>query len=273
MGTHPFVKLALAGDPLGCTEGDPLGLLAPFESMLSCGPAYLFQELFTDATNDTGFSNTRATTQYVETDTDNIFPVPGGAIPIKGARPVRNLAASSDTPSTQNITVVVGRIYAVRIGDESAASATAVCSGAFTGTLTGDATDIQTFTTGKTATTTTLTVTITGSIRKLQVQDITHRSASSVVPDEYVDSATDYGTGVNGFKYFRNALANTVDGSGVVTEATGAALTGIALAMVPGATNLETLSAGTIATNNITAVADGPSIVAGQDRVRITATS
>ena len=199
---------------------------------------FLWTESFEDAENDLGFSNTRATDQYVTTDTDNLFPVPAGAIPIQNARPVRNLAASSDTPSTQNITVVVGRIYAVRIGDESAASATAVCSGAFTGTLTGDATDIQTFTTGKTATTTTLTVTITGSIRKLQVQDITHRSASSVVPDEYVDSATDYGTGVAGFRYFLTALANTVDGSGKVTELTGAALTGIALANVPGATNL-----------------------------------
>ena len=70
------------------------------------------------------------------------------------------------------------------------------------------------------------------------IQEITHRAALSTAPDEFIDPDTDYGTGVAGFRYFLTALANTVDGSGKVTELTGAALTGIALANVPGATNL-----------------------------------
>lgn len=84
MGTHPFVKLALIGDSLGCTEGDPLGLLAPFESMLSCGPAYLWTQDFSTAQLIPGATHARASTQLVETDTGALYEVPVDAIPIRG---------------------------------------------------------------------------------------------------------------------------------------------------------------------------------------------
>jgi hypothetical protein len=76
-------------------------------------------------------------------------------------------------PATQDITVVSGKEYQVSIGAGSAGGATAVCSDAFTGTLTGDASNMQAFDTAKTASSTTLTVTITGAVTDLQVEDVT----------------------------------------------------------------------------------------------------
>jgi hypothetical protein len=88
-------------------------------------------------------------------------------------RRVENLAAATATPATQDITVVSGKEYQVSIGAGSAGGATAVCSDAFTGTLTGDASNMQAFDTAKTASSTTLTVTITGAVTDLQVEDVT----------------------------------------------------------------------------------------------------
>jgi hypothetical protein len=88
-------------------------------------------------------------------------------------RRVENLAAATATPATQDITVVSGHEYQVSIGAGSAGGATAVCSDAFTGTLTGDASNMQAFDTAKTASSTTLTVTITGAVTDLQVEDVT----------------------------------------------------------------------------------------------------
>jgi len=94
----------------------------------------------------------------------------------EGHRVVENLASGTDTPATQNITVVSGNQYQVTIGKASASGSTAVCSGAFTGTLTGDGVNRIAITatgTPVTATTTTLTVTITGSVKELMVEDVT----------------------------------------------------------------------------------------------------
>ena len=280
MGTHPFVKLALAGDPLGCTEGDPLGLLAPFESMLSCGPAYLWTQDFSTAQLIPGATHARASTQLVETDTGALFEVPVDAIPIRGARPAYNRAvsiASLIVPATGSRTSGVAdsdggtdgyRLKAVSGSptfyySTSANAAETVSTSIYIRRVTGSG---AVYLYGSNNALLNISASLTSEYQRFNIsaqntssfnikiyigtvgdeidvcfyqeQDITHRAALSTAPDEFIDPDTDYGTGVNGFAYFTTALANTVDGSGVVTEATGAALTGIALANVPGATNL-----------------------------------
>jgi len=68
---------------------------------------------------------------------------------------------------------------------------------------------------------------ITVQVIKAQVEDVTGQSNQN--PGEYVstDVLSDpwHGANVDGVKYFTTENGNTVDGSGVVTEATGAALT------------------------------------------------
>jgi hypothetical protein len=141
-----------------------------------------------------------------------------------GARVVTNLAASPiNILVTQNITVVVDRIYQVQIGASSVIGSTAVISNAATGTLTGDAVDRQSFDTALTATTTTLTITITGDVTDLQVEDVTDQSNQN--PSEYVSrgvlSAPWQGAGVDGIKYFDTLNGNTVVDD-VVIEGVGA---------------------------------------------------
>ena len=170
---------------------------------------------------------TRATAATVN-DWERVADVPSGGIRFRGGRSAYNLAASTDSPATQNITVVSGNVYQVRIGAASASGSTAVLSNAATGTLTGDATDPQSFDTAKTASTTTLTITITGSVTDLQVEDVTGQSNQN--PSEYVSvgtlSSPFHGAGIDGYKWFETENGNTVT-SNVVTEATGAALTGL----------------------------------------------
>lgn len=96
-----------------------------------------------------------------------------------GMRRVENLARYTDTPTTQNIVVVVGSAYQISIGASSAAGSTVVCSGAFTGTLTGDGATRQQFAPAKTATTTILTLTTTGSVKELQVENVTGQTVTT----------------------------------------------------------------------------------------------
>lgn len=163
---------------------------------------------------------------------------------IENARRVENLAASTASPSTQNITVVSGNEYQVRIGATSAGSSTAVCSDAFTGTLTGDAADPQAFDTAKTATSTTLTVTITGSVTDLQVEDVTGQTDQN--PSEYVsvgvESGQYHGAMVDGIAYFDYENGNTVVSNKVI-EAVGSDLTtALGALFEPAATNYCTHS-------------------------------
>ena len=128
----------------------------------------------------------------------------------KLGRVVDNLAASPDSPATQNITVISGHEYAVRI--EGASGSTAVLSNAAVDTLTNNGADPITHDSGTpvTATTATLTVTISGAVTNLLVVDVSGQ-AIQLAP-EYVTAK----------KVFSHANGNTVDGSGVVTEAKGA---------------------------------------------------
>ena len=124
---------------------------------------------------------TRATTATVEDHEGVIREVLSGEARFQGQRRVYNLAASTDTPSTQGITVISGRVYQISIGADSASGATAILTGATTGTLTGDAANGQSFDTAKTATTTTLTITISGSVKNLQVEDVTGQTVPFIV--------------------------------------------------------------------------------------------
>ena len=132
------------------------------------------------------FYNTRTTsTTFINSDS-YVEGITNNKLIYDGARIVQNLAAATATPATQNITVVSGRKYLVSIGAGSAVGATAVCSNAFTGTLTGDGANRITFNSGtaKTAGSTTLTVTITGAIADLQVEDVTAKAVQDA-PGEY----------------------------------------------------------------------------------------
>jgi len=149
--------------------------------------------------------------------------VPDGVVPIKLGRWVQNLwpvADGSDAPTTQTITVISGSVYQLRIGSTSVSGATAVCSGAFTGTLTGDATNPQAFDTAKTSGSTSLTVTISGSITDIQLEDVTGQANQN--PSEY--QKVDAASSLYGFAYYTKANGNTVSGN-IVTEAVGADLT------------------------------------------------
>jgi len=156
----------------------------------------------------------------------------------KGARVEQNLWPATDStalPTTQTITVTSGKDYLLMIGAGSAVGATAVCSGAFTGTLTGDGVNPLSFPNGtaKTATTTSLTVTITGSITDIELVEVTGLSAG-YTPD-YHSVGVD---GSDGFAQLENdASGNSVSLAGVVTFGTGAALE-TSIAQVPDATNL-----------------------------------
>ena len=135
-------------------------------------------------------------------------------LPIVGARRVENLAASL---VTQNITVQVGDVFQVVVAGTN--ESTCVASDAFTGTLTANGTNYTSWASGtpKTATTQTLTLTVTGTLTALHVTKVTGQANQN--------PSSPLAAGV--VSYYSYANGNTVDGSGIVTEAQGAALTGI----------------------------------------------
>lgn len=140
----------------------------------------------------------------------------------EGYRRVENLAAFTDLPSTQVITVVSGHEYQVTIGKDSAVGATAVCSDAFTGTLTGDATDrlaINTSGAPEAAGSTTLTITITGAITELFVEDVTGQSNQN--PSEYVANDTVLGAELVTNGTFDTDVSSWVPGAGKITWQSG----------------------------------------------------
>lgn len=103
--------------------------------------------------------------------------IPAGAPRFDGFRTVINLATQL---TSHNITVDVGRTYAVTIAGD--VGATCVCSGAFAGSIEADGTNRITFPDGaKTATTTTLTLTVFGTLTELQVEE-----SSTGIPSEWI---------------------------------------------------------------------------------------
>ena len=95
-------------------------------------------------------------------------------------------------------------------------------------------------------------------VTEIQVEDITGQTNQN--PSEYVSvgvlSAPYHGANVDGVKYFATENGNSVDGSGVVTEGTGAAITGGALLREPAATN-QLLNSGTPATQTTGSLGTG----------------
>lgn len=158
----------------------------------------------------------RPTDSVIEDHEGVVRFVPAGAIAEYGARVERTLATAL---TTHTITVVAGADYQVSIKGDAAA--TAVCSDAFALTLTADGTNRISTPNGaaNTAATTSLTVTVTGTLTQLMIEEVS--GASVTAPSDYVDFAIDYGAGVNGLRYRDTTNGNTVDGSGLVTEAAG----------------------------------------------------
>ena len=153
----------------------------------------------------------------------------GGFLPYNFARYVTNLAAASDTPSTQNITTVSGNEYAISV--EGADGSTAVFSNAAASTLTNNGTDRISTNSGVplTAASTTLTVTITGAVTNLHVQDVTGRTDQIV--GEYVSST-------EGTAIYSRGNGGSVNASGIYTPGLGALLSPQPeLVHVPGSTN------------------------------------
>ena len=76
--------------------------------------------------------------------------------------------------------------------------------------------------TPKTAASTSLTLTITGTLTEMLVEDVTGQANQN--PSENIVIGAEHGTNAGNVKYFNYQNNNTVDGSGVVTEAQGAAI-------------------------------------------------
>lgn len=179
------------------------------------------------------------TTDATFRDFEGLLKTAGsGEAVFENARRVENLASAL---STHSITVKNGNDYQVVI--DGGNGDTCVLSNAFTGTLTADGSNRIGFNSGtaKTATSSTLTLTITGTMTEVQVEDVTGHSNQN--PADWVDFSVAHGAAVNGVEYFATENANTVTASGVVTEATGSAITAdIRLLRHEAVTNLLTRS-------------------------------
>lgn len=134
---------------------------------------------------------------------ENLIPTPSNTLAIAG---------------NKTMTLAAGT-YVFSMGPGTG-TATFSGTGGATGTLAANAT----LRTAATKTITAGTLIVTASVAALS--DLQCETGS--IPSEYVSvgvlSAPYHGAGVDGVKYFTYANGNTVDGSGVVTEAQGAAL-------------------------------------------------
>ena len=141
---------------------------------------------------------------------------------------------------TETITVKNGNDYQLTIAGDN--GATAVCSGAFTGTLTADGSNRISWPSGtpKTSGSTSLTITVTGTLTEMFLEDVTGDTNQN--PGEYIPAGEADGTSFNyagGVRYYGYQKGNTVNGAGVVTEVKGADLTTAWGALFePAATNL-----------------------------------
>ena len=174
-----------------------------------------------------------------------IRTVPSGAARFNGLRYVRNLFANTTTSlasgsSTTAVTVTAGS-YIFSMG---AGSGTAT----FSGTATGSTGTLSANASNRTAKTLTITaggtIIVTASVAALatiQLENATGRT-DTTTPSEYVSvgvlSSPYHGANVDGIKYFATENGNSVV-SNVVTEGTGAAITGGYLLMEPAATNQQ----------------------------------
>ena len=141
-----------------------------------------------------------------------------------GAASLSYADASNYGGMYQAFTAVVGKSYVLTVTNDGAGTAwLSSWNGIVGGVIAAGSTHTQTFV----ATNTAITVKLIGS------------GAGGALIDDVSVKLADHGLGVDGIKAFAYENGNTVDGSGVVTEAQGSAITGIKWDWQPGATNLE----------------------------------
>lgn len=206
-------------------------------------------------TGDTSLTHGRTSTATISAWEGLIKNCLANELRIKNARRGENLATGL---VTETITVINGNEYQLTI--DGANGDTAVCSGAFTGTLTANGTNRISWNSGvpKTAVSTSLTITVTGTLTELFLEDVTGDSDQN--PGEYIPAGESDGTDFSyagGVRYYAYEKGNSVGVTGIVTEAKGADLTTDWKALnEPAATNLmadsEDLSAGSWNKNRIT---------------------
>jgi len=136
----------------------------------------------------------------------------------KGARREHNLwpvVDDSDLPTTQSITLTAAKHIVVAKG-----TGTVTLGGTGSGILSPSG-----LTTRKqlvfTPTAGSVSFTISGTVTEIAVYLTEGRILDETAP-EYVHNQTDYGANVDGVKYFNTENGNSVDGSNIVTEGTGA---------------------------------------------------
>ena len=167
-------------------------------------------------------THTRSTTTTALDNTPTLKTAQINEIAVPGARRVRNLFALSDAPATQNVTTTA-ETYVL----QASGTGTITLSGTYVGSLVvaGNRKRLA-----FTATAGTLTLTLSGGTPTWVQLEKTTGNADTTLPSEYVSTSLStpwHGAGVLDVKYFTTANGCTVDGSNVVTEDTGAALTGV----------------------------------------------
>ena len=147
---------------------------------------------------DPRISFTRATPATVTDFEGLIKTVKSGEVRFDGMRRVENLLSTSETLSTQSVTVIAGT-YAFTLGATSTGSVT--FSGASTGTLAGNGANRKYIT--LTTTEGSLTITVTGSVLQAQLENVTgtNRKVKAVqtggpsggcIPAELFNTPVDY---------------------------------------------------------------------------------
>ena len=159
-------------------------------------------------------SFTRATPATVTDFEGLIKTVKSGEVRFDGMRRVENLLSTSETLSTQSVTVIAGT-YAFTLGATSTGSVT--FSGASTGTLAGNGANRKYIT--LTTTAGSLTITVTGSVLQAQLESVQGQTNQN--PSEYIaTSVLSYpyqGAGVDGVQYFPYTNPNCII-NGAITQ-------------------------------------------------------
>ena len=95
---NKFLKLALNGDAFGCENGEPIGVLGPFASMIQCGVVPLFSRSYaTDVELGSGATFARASGATVVDHEGIIRTALDGEARFQGGRRVHNLFTGFDS--------------------------------------------------------------------------------------------------------------------------------------------------------------------------------
>ena len=188
------------------------GIVSKFSRYL---PLFTFNNLglMNEPTASTTKTNTRTSISTLFDHEGLLVIGKVNEIIVEGGRRERTLYS---TLTSSSMSPLVDHVY--QISCEGNNLSTVVLSGAFTGTLTNDDVNRQSFDVAKTAITGSLTVTVTGVLTHIQIEDVTGRSNQA--PSEKLDVNTDYGHNTDGVKYYSTENDSSVS-SNIVTEAVG----------------------------------------------------